>query len=86
MDVAELRRRLDEAGVPSAVYDLDSKGLYLPSERYCLRAEGTYRWLTYYCERGTRMSEHVWLSEDQACTHLLEVLLREYERQDPRNR
>jgi hypothetical protein len=86
MDVAELRRWLDEAGVPSGTYDLDVEGLTLPPECYCLRTEGRFRWLTYYSERGTRTSEHVWLSEDEACSYLLEVLLRENERRDPRNR
>lgn len=86
MDVAELIRKLDEAGVPSSVYDFDLDGLSLPSERYCLRSEGRFRWLTYFSERGEKVGEHVWISEDQACGHLLQVLLRENDHRDPRNR
>jgi hypothetical protein len=82
MDIAELRRKLEEEGVPPDVYDLDIEGMALPSERYCLRTEGKSRWLTYFSERGSRTAEHVWLSEDQACSYLLEVLVRENERRD----
>jgi hypothetical protein len=65
---------------------LDIEGLALPSERYCLRTEGKYRWLTYYSERGRRTAEDVWLSEGEACDYLLQVLLRENERRDPGER
>lgn len=82
VDVAELKRRLEEAGVPTALYDLDVDGFSLPSERYCLRTEGAYRWITYYSERGGRTAEHVWLSENDACEYFLQVLLRENERRD----
>jgi hypothetical protein len=80
MDVAEPMRRLHEEGLPLDTYDLDMDGLALSNERYFLRTEGKYRWLTYYSERGSRTAEHVWLDEDQACSYLLEVLVRESER------
>jgi hypothetical protein len=85
MDVAELRRRLDEAGVPSPSTTSTSTGYGFRLSGIAFARTGGFRWLTYYRERGPRVGEQVWLSEDEACSHPSKVLLQENER-DPRNR
>lgn len=77
MDVSELRFALDEHGVPGDSYDLDLDGFTLPNDRYCLRKEGPHRWVTYYTERGQRFDEHTWITESEACDHLLHALIRD---------
>ena len=77
MNVSELRLALQAAGVRENSYDVDLDGFSLPSERYCLRREGPARWVTYYSERGQRSGERAWVTESEACEHLLEDLLRD---------
>jgi hypothetical protein len=75
MDLTELQRALDAAGIRPDTYDLDPRGFSLPSERYCIRQEGPARWVTYYSERGHRNREGIWITEDEACRSLLDLLM-----------
>jgi hypothetical protein len=48
----------------------------LPFERYVLSVvEGG--WAVYYSERGERTGLEMFETEDEACSHLLELLLRD---------
>ena len=73
MDTAVLRHLLDAEGIDPGAYSLDGG---MPSETYVLerRPDG---WLVYYSERGVRTAETRFESEDEACGHLLELLLRD---------
>lgn len=48
----------------------------MPFEAYVLEP-GPPRWSVYYSERGLRTGEAVFDSENEACSHLLELLLRD---------
>lgn len=77
VNLSELRIALGEHGVRGDSYDLDLEGFTLPNDRYCIRKEGAYRWMTYYSERGQRWGERTWISESEACDHLFQVLVRD---------
>jgi hypothetical protein len=48
----------------------------VPSERYVLSvADGG--WIVYYSERGERTDIRAFETEDEACAHLFELLLRD---------
>jgi hypothetical protein len=66
-----LKRRLEEEGVSPSSYDLRGG---LPSEAYCLE-ECSNAWAVYYSERGSRVRERLFGTEDAACAYLLETIL-----------
>ncbi|MGY6215086.1 hypothetical protein ACW73L_07990 [Methylolobus aquaticus] len=72
MTVDSLIRLLKEKGAhPNAV----SVGIGVPraDEMYCLVKDGK-RWEVYYAERGEKVDLEVFESEDDACTHLYDIL------------
>jgi len=70
---AELERRLDEAGVSSATYDLTGTAC-----EECLRLERTADgWIVYYAERGLRTGERYFRTESEACEYVASELLRD---------
>ena len=77
MDVSELRLALEEHGVRDDSYDLELEGFTLPNDRYCLRREGRFRWVTYYSERGQRWGERTWITESEACEHVLHKFVKD---------
>ncbi len=68
-----MRRIVDREGVESRSYNLD--GAHDP-ETYVLtvRAGG---WATLYSERGYEVGRREFDTEDEACTHLLDLILRD---------
>lgn len=71
------RERLQELAAAEHVredaYSLDGG---LPFERYVLAiVEGG--WAVYYSERGERTGLKIFETEDEACSHLFELLLRD---------
>ena len=68
-----LRRVLDSEGIDPGAYSLDGG---MPFETYVLERRPDC-WLVYYSERGLRTAETRFESEDEACTHLLALLLRD---------
>lgn len=73
MDRESLRSILDGEGVDREYYDLQGG---LPFEKYCLEPRPG-EWAVYYSERGHRVEEKLFASEDEACRHLLNLLLRD---------
>jgi hypothetical protein len=73
MDISLLRRVLDVEGVDPDAYSLTGGA---PSETYVLEP-GPGRWSVFYSERGLRTGEAVFHTEDDACRHLLDLLLRD---------
>lgn len=67
MNRTNLRAAFDREGVRPSAYDLDPGRL---EERYCLRIVSTGR-AVYYMERGRRVDEVVFETEDEACSELL---------------
>jgi len=71
------RRRLQELARSEHVSD-DAYSLEggFPAERYVLSvADGG--WAVYYSERGERSGLETFETEDEACAHLFELLLRD---------
>ena len=73
LDRAALRRILDREQVEPRSYNLE--GAHEP-ETYVLtvRAGG---WATFYSERGHEVGRREFDTEDEACAHLLDVILRD---------
>lgn len=68
MNRRDLRDALEREGIPETAYDLDPGRLSY--ERYCLGiVEGG--WAVWFSERGERVNEAVFDTEDEACAELL---------------
>jgi hypothetical protein len=79
MDRSSLREFLDRERIDPRAYGLnDPAGLPVEDreERYFLE-ETPSGWSVYYWERGLRSGEQSFDSEDEACRHLLDLLLRD---------
>ena len=73
MDRSAVKTLLDTENVDPAAYSLDGG---TPSEAYVLERRCA-EWAVYYSERGLRSSEVVFQTEDEACSHLLDLMLRD---------
>jgi hypothetical protein len=77
MDRSSLRELLDRERIDPRAYGLDGPaGLPVEDreERYFLE-EKPSGWPVYYWERGLRSGDRSFDSEDEACRHLLDLLL-----------
>lgn len=72
MDVHSLRQLLDAEGIDPAAYRLCEEP---QDDTYVLAHPGD--WEVYFSERGLRTSLERFTSEHDACTRLLELLLRD---------
>jgi hypothetical protein len=73
MDREELRELLSQENVDPAAYDLDGRAA---DETYVLEpSDGSFT--VFYSERGLRTGERRFDTEDEACRHLLDLLLRD---------
>lgn len=73
MDRETLKALLDAEDVDPTAYSLDGG---MPFEAYVLERRSS-EWAVYYSERGLRSSEVVFETEDDACAHLLDLVLRD---------
>lgn len=73
MDRESLKALLDAEGVDPSAYSLDGG---MPFEAYVLERRPS-DWAVYFSERGLRSGEVVFQSEDEACAHLLDLVLRD---------
>ena len=79
MDRSALRQFLDREQVDPRSYGLDgASGVPVQDreERYFLE-EGPPGWSVYYWERGLRSGEQFFDTEDEACSRVLDLLLRD---------
>lgn len=67
MNRADLRRLAAAEGIRDSAYSLDGG---LPPEKYVLAIEDG-GWSVYYSERGSRVGERLFETEDEACSDLL---------------
>ncbi len=65
MTVNELKNKLDEIGVPQDLYSIMIGGL--PNERLCIVKEEM--WQVYYSERGRKVGQKVFETEEEACEY-----------------
>lgn len=73
MDRASLRELLDRENVDPDAYSFEGG---TPDDTYVVE-QTAGNWAVYYCERGLRIGERIFASEDEACRHLLDLLLRD---------
>jgi len=79
MDRSSLRQFLDREQIDPRSYGLEgASGLPIQDreERYFIE-QGPSGWSVYYWERGLRSGEQSFDTEDEACSHLLDLLLRD---------
>jgi hypothetical protein len=73
MNRQALRALLDQENIDPGAYDL---GGHARDETYVLE-RASQSWTVYFSERGLRTSERRFDDEDEACSHLLDLLLRD---------
>lgn len=73
MDREALKALLDAENVDPSAYSLDDGMRF---EAYVIERRPN-DWSVYYSERGLRSGEVVFQSEDEACAHLLDLVLRD---------
>ena len=73
MNRKTLKALLDNENIDPKVYSLDGG---MPYEAYVLEHR-SFDWAVYYSERGLRSGEVVFETEADACSHLLDLLLRD---------
>jgi hypothetical protein len=67
MNKKQLEEILKRENIPEDLYSLDG-GLW--EDRYCLSEIMKGLWEVYYCERGEKVNEKSFLSEEEACEYL----------------
>ena len=72
MTVNELKNKLDEIGVPQDLYSIMIGGL--PNERLCIVKEEM--WQVYYSERGQKVGQKVFETEEEAGEYFYEKMKR----------
>lgn len=85
MNRAELKTKLEQAGVYAEAYSLNG---VLPNERYVLGQEASGRWDVYYSERGQKTGLRSFDSESAACQFLVAHVLKDptmYEKALPKD-
>lgn len=73
MNRNELKDLLEREGISDSSFTFDPDSA---DEQYVLATE-TGGWTVYYAERGLRSGERNFDTEDEACTFLFEILLRD---------
>jgi hypothetical protein len=68
-----LKELLEREGIDPSSYSLEGG---MPVEAYVLES-GPSSWSVYYSERGLRTGEVTFASEDEACSRMFEMLLRD---------
>lgn len=72
MTVDELKSKLDEMGVSQDLYSIMIGGL--PNERLCIVKDE--KWQVYYSERGKKVGQKFFETEEEACDYFLEKMKR----------
>lgn len=73
MDRSALKAVLDSEDVDASAYSLTGG---MPFEAYVLECNPA-GWSVFYSERGQRSGEVAFQTEEEACAHLLELILRD---------
>lgn len=72
MTINELKNKLDETGVSQDLYSIMIGGL--PNERLCIVKEEI--WQVYYSERGKKVGQRFFETEEEACEYFWEKIKR----------
>ena len=83
MDRQQLRSVLAHEGVNPQAYALDTKPADTADDTYAIDPYG-FGWRVYYKADGCSVRERTFGSEDEACEHLLNLVLRDPHTRIPR--
>lgn len=75
MNIEKLRMVLGILNVPPKCYEID--GNAKNSDRYALEKLSTGEWATYFEERGVKGAYKIFNTENEACAHLLVLILKD---------
>lgn len=74
MDIEELKLLLKQERISPATYSLVDED---KDEAYSIRYDAENGWYTFYSERGLQSNIKYFQTEDAACKHFLETVLRD---------
>jgi len=81
MTISKLKTELDERKVPLSWYGLGGYS----EEAYCIEKTSESEWSVYYGERGNKERIKIFISEEDACAELWEVILKKLVRNKTKN-
>jgi len=67
----ELKKVLEDNGIPKDLYNLD--GIGRTDERFCL--DYNDKWEVYFCERGIKTTDLIFDTEEEACQYICKELV-----------
>ena len=67
----ELKKALEDKGIPKELYNLD--GIGRTDERFCIECNN--KWEVYFCERGIKTTDLIFDTEEEACQYIFEELV-----------
>ena len=74
MRIQDLKAALDHAGVNPDAYSIETGYM---EDSYVLTREPPGRWVIYFGERGSRWDLRLFESEEEACAHFLQWILKD---------
>lgn len=77
MRVTDLEAAFDRRGVPRSYYSTTDRHA---EGQYVITHDSTLGWITYAYERGVRVDERWFLSEDEACRSFYDWVIESFER------
>lgn len=83
MDRQQLRAVLEHEGVSPLAYALDAKPAETADDTYAIDPYG-FGWRVFFKADGSSTRERTFGSEDEACEHLLNLVLRDPHTRIPR--
>lgn len=73
MKLNDLKHALEKANISANTYSLEGGH---PFEQYCIE-ENYGKWSIYYSEKGVKVNEKLFYSEDEACHYFYKLLLKD---------
>lgn len=67
----ELKKALENKGIPKELYNLD--GIGRTDERFCLQCNN--KWEVYFSERGIKTTDLIFDTEEEACQYIFKALV-----------
>ncbi len=70
MNTSQLEKKINKLNIRHDAYSLNGGN---PSQAYVLSQEAEF-WSVYYSERGIKIDERKFKSEDEACRYFLDII------------
>ena len=75
MNLAELKQKLDEAGVNEDYYSLN-EGYGFPPDKMCINYTKRLGWHVFFSEKGDALESKWFKTEDEACNYFYEQMIK----------